>query len=100
MGLQALRKYRQEIRYLTEKFEATNPDPWKKLKGYFGFFQYILKPGNEVCPAGVFSAEFNTLKPELQKELQEFFSTMSNASVFPDPVPETMTQLLLLDMSW
>lgn len=86
LGLTVLQEYRLQIRNLIENFEVQKPTPIKKLKGYFWFFKDILKTGDNICLAGIMSAEFHTFdqnekKTEkdnetdlaIQNELKEMF---------------------------
>ena len=73
LGLEVIKSYRKEIQTEISKLDLYTEDPLTKLKNYFRFFANIHSTIKGMCPAGVMTAEFNSLSKEMKNELEAFF---------------------------
>ena len=78
LGLEVLKSYRNQIQTEISNLDRYTDEPLTKLKNYFRFFANIHRTVMGMCPAGVMTAEFNSLSKEMQKELKGFFSENFN----------------------
>jgi len=77
LGAEIIKNFRSKVEYLTHKLDTTHDDPIVRLEYYFDWFARGLER-NLICPAGVFSVEFNTLPPEIQDEHKALFEYYIN----------------------
>ena len=73
LGLEVIKYYRKQIQDEIAILNKYSEDPLVKLKNYFRFFVNVHRQSKGMCPAGVMSAEFNSLTKEMQTELKGFF---------------------------
>ena len=73
LGLEVIKTYRKQIQDEIAILNKYSEDPIVKLKNYFRFFANVHRKSKGMCPAGVMSAEFNSLTLEIQTELKGFF---------------------------
>lgn len=76
LGLALLDTYQKSYTEWTEK-QSHLPAP-KKLEQMFQMFSQIICEKNKICPAGVLSADFESLSKRMKKRLQEFHQTQKN----------------------
>lgn len=67
LGLTVLQEYRSNIKKIVTDYDAIEQNPSKKLESYFWFFKRILNSGDNICLAGIMSAEYHTFDHNIKK---------------------------------
>lgn len=74
LGVKLLRRYRRQWAEFLREVDRSTAGPWEKLDQYLDPFRATARTGDRVCLCGVLGAEFAALSPELQEQVQGFFS--------------------------
>ena len=72
LGQALILRYRLRFGMELEALDMSGLDPAAKLRSYVGLYDRVLRD-ERMCLCGMFAAEYATLPPPMQKELQAFF---------------------------
>ncbi len=73
LGRALVRRHRQELAKAFAHLNADEPDTWKRLRRYTGFFRATLENGHRMCLGGMLAIEHQSLPADLVAEVRGFF---------------------------
>ena len=74
LGVKLLCRYRRQWREFLAGVDESTAGPWEKFDQYLDPFRATARTGDRACLCGILGAEFAALSPELQQQVQGFFS--------------------------
>jgi TetR/AcrR family transcriptional repressor of nem operon len=70
LGLEIVKRFRQNCRAAFEQLDSTVPDPVDRLRSYADLFIQAIENGGRMCLCGILAAGFSTLPAPLLKQLR------------------------------